>query len=98
MAIIKETVKVFFAGNSIELIKGNEIQDSSALVKAKPELFMVEETPKSKPQKKTIKTVKKQEPKEELKEELLVEAPIAELEVQIEEPKEEKPKRRKRTK
>lgn len=90
MAIIKETVKVFYAGNSIELIKGNEVQDSSPLVKEKPELFEIKAVKKT--------AVKKVEKKEELKEELLVEAPVAELEVtEVEEPVEEpKAKRRKR--
>jgi hypothetical protein len=100
MAIIKETTTVFFAGMAIELIKGNEVQDNSPLVKAKPELF--ENTTKSKTKKsKTTKVQKSEEPKEEL----LIEEPVAALDIQetleikeetVEEPKEETPKRRRR--
>jgi len=99
MAIIKNTTEVFFEGAIIELIAGNEIQDQSPLVKAKPELFEITST---KPAKKIKKEVK-----EEPKEELLVEEPVAALEVTevkeapaeevVEEVVEEtKPKRRKR--
>jgi len=100
MAIIKETVQVFFGGINIELIKGNEIQDNSPLVKAKPELFEIKEVIKPK------STKKKVQAKKEPKEELLVEEPVAALEVTeveevVETPTEEvveetKPRRRKR--
>ena len=79
MAIIKETTQVFFGGINITLIKGNEVQDSSPLVKAKPELF--EESEPKKAVKKSEKAVKKVETKEEPKEELLVEEPVTALEV-----------------
>ena len=91
MAKVKETVGIYFGGDNIELIKGNEVSESSALFKAKPELFEVTEVKKAAPKKVTKK--------EELKEELLVEAPVAELEVEIKDEAveaEEKPKRRRK--
>lgn len=97
MAIVKETKKVFFQGASFELIKGNEIQDGSSLVKAKPELFEVNtkvdavKTPKA----------RKAPAKKEIKEELLIEEPVAVLDVQetleIEEVKETPKRRRKKS-
>jgi len=110
MAIIKNTTEVFFEGAIIELIAGNEIQDQSPLVKAKPELFESAGTKPAKKIKKEVK-IKIEDEVQEPKEELLVEAPVAALEVTevtevsevpevtepAEEPKEEeKPKRRKR--
>lgn len=99
MAIVKETTKVFFQGVNFELTKGNEVQDNSPLVKAKPELFEVV-APKAKkaPKKEKVVEIKLEEKVEEPKEELLIEEPVAELEVtEVEEEKEEeKPKRRRR--
>lgn len=90
MAIVKETKIVFFKGNSIELIKGNEVQDSSDLVRSKPELFEITKVEVKKPVKKAkvVKT-EKVEKVEDLVEEVLIEAPVAALEVEeIEETKE----------
>ena len=87
MAIVKETKIVFFKGNSIELIKGNEVQDSSDLVRSKPELFEITKVEVKKPVKKA--KVVKTEKVEDLVEEVLIEAPVAALEVEeIEETKE----------
>ena len=107
MAIVKETTKVFFQGINFELIKGNEVKDSSPLVKARPELFEVasKEIRTRKAPAKKVETVEKveeiklEEKVEAPKEELLIEEPVAELKVtEVEEEKveEEKPKRRRR--
>jgi len=96
MAIIIDDTQVFFGGSSFELIKGNFIDDDSALVKAKPELFIIETKKVVKPTKpKTARVTKKVAPKEEL----LIEEPIAAMDVEetltIKET-EEKPKRKSR--
>jgi len=92
MAIIIDDTQVFFGGSSFELIKGNFIDDNSPLVKAKPELFIIETKKEVKPKQK--RATKKVEPKVEPKEELLIEEPVAALDV--EETTEEKPKRKSR--
>jgi len=103
MAIVKQTTSVFFQGLNIDLIKGNEIQDTSPLVQAKPELFEISEVKKAPKAKKAPKVEKVEEIKledkvEEPKEELLIEEPVAELEVteEVKEETQETPKRRKR--
>ena len=83
---VKETVTIYFQGNNIELIKGNEVQKSSDLFKLNPELFESTNTKTTRAKKSTkIKAKSKKDSKEELKEELLVEEPVAELKVQVEE-------------
>jgi hypothetical protein len=93
MAKVKESVNIYFGGINIKLIKGNEVQDESPLVQAKPELFEIKEY---KP--KVVKKTKVEKKVEEPKEELLVEEPVAELKVtEIEEPvQKEKTKRKKK--
>ena len=97
MAIVKETTKVFFQGINFELIKGNEVKDSSPLVQAKPELF--EATSKAPKVKKAtvekVEEIKLEEKVEAPKEELLIEEPVAELEVT--EVEEEKSRRRRKS-
>lgn len=83
MAKIIKSKSVFFGGMNVELVKGNEVQDSSALVKKFPELFEIskEQTPQKK--KPVNSTVSKTRAKTQAKEELLVEAPIAPAKVSI---------------
>jgi len=80
MATVKQDTQVFFKGTTLFLLKGTEYPEKSELVTFKPELFETIQSPKTKKVEAKI-----EEKFEAPKEELLIEEPVSELKVTVEE-------------
>ena len=89
---LKKDAVVYFNGMTQTVKAGKVLEEGHELLKViSGDLLEAVVAPKAKPAKKVEKKI------EEPKEEILVEAPVAALEVEvIEEPVEEKPKRRRK--